>query len=259
MPAKKKKVVKEKLVKESMGAQAEVPEGTLRLECVEGKSRKFWQIRLDDNKYEITFGKIGTAGQTQKKKLEDEWAVKWERDRLLGEKMRKGYSYVYTGKQPKVPAKPAQNTQLEAQIAKDPANDDNFAVYADWLHRYGCDASIKDVAPILDAKGLGKLKHLGLKNCQFGNEIIAALPKSKILKQLETLDLSMSHITTDVLKREVLPHKAAFAHLKSLDLHDCRLDKEGEKLARQLTKNVNVRDQDQPRNWEEYRYAAVGE
>jgi len=87
------------------------------------------------------------------------------------------------------------------------------------------------------------------------------LPKSKILKQLESLDLSMSHITTDVLKRDILPHKAAFSHLASLSLMRCRLDKEGEKLAKQLCKNVDVSRQDRPSEWEDedYRYAAVGE
>jgi len=49
--------------------------------------------------------------------------------------------------------------------------------------------------------------------------------------------------------------------LASLDLSRCRLDKEGEKLAKQLCKNVDVSRQDRPSEWEDedYRYAAVGE
>jgi uncharacterized protein (TIGR02996 family) len=468
------------------GEYVEVPKGAWRLEAVEGKSRKFWQIKLDGGSYEITFGKVGTPGQKQKKKFKDEWTAKMAHNELLREKTRKGYAYVYGGKPPKVPAKAAQNAQLEAQIAKDPSSDDNLVVYADWLQEqgdvrgelaglqmraakdkklakaadkmideyrayfwgplatyfdpkadesdyavaatwragwidelvltapseysdwsgpyvadvaelvrvvskldsarfvrslvitkpvaegefefqqavnelaklipalpclrrleigrfeymdselswshmgslhklwpvakhleylklragsmdlgkidlpecrefrvetgglsrasakaiasahwpkletlsvwygsdnYGCDATVKDVQPILDAKGLGKLKHLGLKNCEFGDEIFALLPKSKILRQLDTLDLSMSHITTEVLKRDVMPHKAAFSHLSHLDLSRCRLDKEGEKLAKTLCKKVDVASQDKPSDWEgdDYRYCAVGE
>jgi uncharacterized protein (TIGR02996 family) len=463
----------------------EVPPGAWRLEATEGKSRKFWQIKLDGKSYEITFGKVGTAGQKQKKKHKDEWNARMEYNELLREKTRKGYTYVYGGKHPKVAAKPAQNAQLEAQIVKDPHNDDNLAVYADWLQEqgdvrgelaglqlatkgkklskaaqklvdeyrtyfwgplavyydpkaseddravfatwragwidelelaapseygewkgpyvadvaelvryvgkldsarfvrsivitkpvadgefefqgavtelvklipslpclrrleigrfdyrdselswshmgslhklwplakhleyvklragsmelgkidlpecrefrletgglsrgsakavaaahwpkletlsvwfgsknYGGDTSEKDVQPILDAKGLSKVRHLGLKNCERGNEMFALLAKSKILKQLDTLDLSMSHITTTALKQDVLPHKAAFAHLSHLDLSRCRLDKEGEKLARTLCKKVELASQDKPSDWEggDYRYCAVGE
>ena len=126
---------------------------------------------------------------------------------------------------------------------------------------YGCDCTVKDVQPILDAKGLGKLKHLGLKNSQFGSDIAAAMPKSKIHRQLETLDLSMSHITTETIEK-LLPHKDAFAKLEHLDLSRCLLDDKGQKLAKQLAKSVNLERQ---RDWAdyaddpEYRYAGVGE
>jgi hypothetical protein len=127
---------------------------------------------------------------------------------------------------------------------------------------YGCTCTIAGVQPVLDGKGLGKLRHLGLQNSQFGDQIAAAIPKSKIIRQLETLDLSMSHITTEVVERDLLPHKAAFAKLSHLDLSRCLLDANGQKLAKQLAKTVNLERQ---RNWSdyaedpEYRYAAVGE
>lgn len=126
---------------------------------------------------------------------------------------------------------------------------------------YGCNCSIKDVQPILDAKGLGRLKHLGLKNSQFGADIAAAIPKSKIVRQLETLDLSMSHITTETIEK-LLAHKDAFAKLKHLDLSRCLLDDKGQKLAKQLAKTVNLehqRDRSYYADDPEYRYAAVGE
>jgi hypothetical protein len=85
--------------------------------------------------------------------------------------------------------------------------------------------------------------------------------QSKILRQLETLDLSMSHITTEVIERDLLPHKAAFAKLH-LDLSRCLLDDKGQKLAKQLAKTVNLehqRDKSDYLDDPEYRYAGVGE
>jgi uncharacterized protein (TIGR02996 family) len=51
--------------------------------------------------------------------------------------------------------------------------------------------TVKDIQPILDAKGLGKLTWLGITNFNFHKELVPALLASKILKQLKTLDLSM--------------------------------------------------------------------
>ena len=68
-------------------------------------------------------------------------------------------------------------------------------------------------------------------------------------------------MTTDVIER-LLPHKDAFGKLAHLDLSRCLLDARGQKLAKQLAKNVKVEGQ---RDWTdfaedpEYRYAAVGE
>ena len=126
---------------------------------------------------------------------------------------------------------------------------------------YGCTCSVRGMQPILDGKGLPRVKHLGLKNTQLGNEVFAEMPKSKILRQLETLDLSMSHITTDALERDVMPHADAFRNLAGLDLSRCLLDDRGKRLAKSLAKHVDVdyqrtRDDDEDGD---YRYAAVGE
>jgi uncharacterized protein (TIGR02996 family) len=122
---------------------------------------------------------------------------------------------------------------------------------------YGCSCTIDGLAPILDGSRFPKLRHLGLKNSQLGNEILEAVARSKIVRRLETLDLSMSHVTTDFLER----HAKALSHLRRLDLSRCRLDKAGEMLAQRLCKEVDVANQDTPRHWEPdgYRYCAVGE
>jgi hypothetical protein len=128
---------------------------------------------------------------------------------------------------------------------------------------YGGTCKVTGVSSILDGKQIPKLRHLGLKNSQFGNELFAAVARSKILRRLETLDLSMSHITTDALERDVMPHAKAFAHLKRLDLSRCLLDAKGMRLAKTLAKHVEFEYQrdraDTMDDDPEYRYAAVGE
>jgi uncharacterized protein (TIGR02996 family) len=132
---------------------------------------------------------------------------------------------------------------------------------------YGCDCQMKDLLPLLDKKHLPKVKHLGIANTTWGDELCKHWPSSKILAQLETLDLSRSHLTVSGMKL-LAAHADAFAHLTSLDLHECLLDKPAVKLAKTLCATVNVESQDdadeyQPpeeddtNDW--YRYTAVGE
>ncbi|MFP2906114.1 WGR domain-containing protein [Pyxidicoccus sp. 3LFB2] len=121
---------------------------------------------------------------------------------------------------------------------------------------YGAEGGVEDIQPILDAKGLPKLKSLGLCNSEFTDELCKVLPQSKVLPQLERLDLSKGTMS-DASARIFSENAAAFAHLKHLDLTENTLTDEGEKLVAKLCPSVaagNQREYD-----EEYRYAAVGE
>lgn len=60
-------------------------------ELVEGTSRRFWRIRQDGTDVTVSFGRIGTRGQTQVKQFPDEQRAKREVERLIAEKVRKGY------------------------------------------------------------------------------------------------------------------------------------------------------------------------
>ena len=62
-----------------------------RLEFVEGTSRKFWQIRRDGTDVVIAFGRIGTTGQSQRKPFVDGERAQAEIEKLVAEKLRKGY------------------------------------------------------------------------------------------------------------------------------------------------------------------------
>jgi predicted DNA-binding WGR domain protein len=63
------------------------------------KSDKFWAIEVQGNEFTVTYGKTGTNGQTQTKTFADAAACKKEADKLIAEKVKKGYAES-GGKQP---------------------------------------------------------------------------------------------------------------------------------------------------------------
>ncbi len=127
-----------------------------------------------------------------------------------------------------------------------------------WLgqENYGFESDVKDLQPIFDAKGLGNLRHLGLMNAEIVEEIVPALAKAKVLKQLETLDLSMGTLSEAGAKAFV-DHAGAFKHLKKINLADNILVAAELKQLKALGLNFEFGKQ---REFEpEYRYSAVGE
>ncbi|MFO0623038.1 MAG: STM4015 family protein [Polyangia bacterium] len=63
-----------------------------RFEMVEGSSSKFWQISVEGASYTVTYGRIGTAGTSKTTACASPDAAKTEADKLIAEKLRKGYS-----------------------------------------------------------------------------------------------------------------------------------------------------------------------
>src|SRR5262245_44220043 len=57
----------------------------------EGTSNKFWTIELDGSSHTVTFGRIGTAGQTQTKEFADDATARKAFEKLVAEKLKKGY------------------------------------------------------------------------------------------------------------------------------------------------------------------------
>jgi predicted DNA-binding WGR domain protein len=72
-------------------AHAPAPAVARRFEFVGGSSLKFWEISVPGNALTVRCGRIGTAGQSQTKTLADEATARREAERLIGEKIRKGY------------------------------------------------------------------------------------------------------------------------------------------------------------------------
>jgi predicted DNA-binding WGR domain protein len=62
-----------------------------RYEFSEGTSNKFWEINLSGKSFTTTYGKIGTGGQTTIKQFKSEAEAKKEYDKLVNEKVKKGY------------------------------------------------------------------------------------------------------------------------------------------------------------------------
>ncbi len=55
------------------------------------KSDKFWNIEVKGKSFIVAFGKTGTNGQSQEKKFDSEEKCRKEADRLVAEKLKKGY------------------------------------------------------------------------------------------------------------------------------------------------------------------------
>jgi uncharacterized protein (TIGR02996 family) len=126
-------------------------------------------------------------------------------------------------------------------------------------HNYGGNSKVKDVLPILEGKNLPALRHLGLMNCEYTDEICKALPGSGILAQLETLDLSLGTMS-DVGARAIADNQDAFSHLTSLVLSENFLTDAGIKALKGLGKKVNTASQKERYDWDEDgRYTSVGE
>lgn len=58
---------------------------------MDAKSSKFWNIELTGSSYTVTYGRIGTAGQSLTKSFPSEEAARKDADKLIKEKLGKGY------------------------------------------------------------------------------------------------------------------------------------------------------------------------
>jgi uncharacterized protein (TIGR02996 family) len=103
--------------------------------CGTEKSLKFWNITLQGKRFTVTFGKVGTAGQTQTKEFKDEAKAQKEHDKLVAEKLGKGY--VETT--PAFPARGSDSVRdaLEAAIRDNPDDLAAHSALADYLQEHG--------------------------------------------------------------------------------------------------------------------------
>lgn len=57
----------------------------------DGKSKKFWSISLSGNSHTVTYGRLGTKGQNRTKDFTTKTEAKKSYDRLIEQKLSKGY------------------------------------------------------------------------------------------------------------------------------------------------------------------------
>jgi len=57
----------------------------------DGSSDKFWRIRLEGTSFTVHYGRVGTNGQSQTKSFASESIAEKECDKLVAEKLKKGY------------------------------------------------------------------------------------------------------------------------------------------------------------------------
>jgi uncharacterized protein (TIGR02996 family) len=101
----------------------------------DGKSNKFWNIELQGTRFTVTFGKVGAAGQTQTKDFPDEEKAEKAHDKLIAEKLDKGY--VETTPTP-AQATPTPLLQaIEQGLVEDPDDLAAHAARADYLMEQG--------------------------------------------------------------------------------------------------------------------------
>jgi len=62
-----------------------------RFEFVGGNSAKFWEATVAQATVKVCFGKLNTAGQTQTKSFSDASAAQQHADKLVEQKLAKGY------------------------------------------------------------------------------------------------------------------------------------------------------------------------
>lgn len=103
----------------------------MRLELVEGTSKKFWEAELDGASVTVRWGRLGTDGQSKKHSFRDARAARAEHDALVESKLKKGYRRVDG------PPAPARDAKLEAAMFARPDDASAALVYADWLQSEG--------------------------------------------------------------------------------------------------------------------------
>jgi uncharacterized protein (TIGR02996 family) len=106
----------------------------------DAKSDKFWNIELKGNSFTVHFGRQGTKGRTQTREFASPAAAQKEHDKLITEKLAKGYVQTTLAAVPN-PAMPpraaALRSALEDALAANPDDLAAHMAYADHLQEQG--------------------------------------------------------------------------------------------------------------------------
>jgi uncharacterized protein (TIGR02996 family) len=124
----------------------------------DAKSHKFWTIEVSGAGFTVTYGKVGSAGQTQTKTFADPTKAQAEADKLIREKLKKGY----TETTPQATASQAE--AFEQALSADPNDLAGWCAYADYLTERGDPrGEIMQVQIALENESLPKGQRQSLK------------------------------------------------------------------------------------------------
>ncbi len=130
-----------------------------------------------------------------------------------------------------------------------------------WLgtDRYGGDATVDDIAPILDGSRFPALEYLGLRDAEIADAVAEAVAVAPILDRIATLDLSLGALSD--AGAAALLASPAVARLQKLDLHFhyCSEGMVAQLLALPLEVDASEPQEVDEYDGEVYRYVAVGE
>jgi uncharacterized protein (TIGR02996 family) len=107
------------------------------------------------------------------------------------------------------------------------------------VHEVNTDLAPAQVRSFLDGKWPASLKHLGLNSASLTTEMVEAICEGKLIKQLETLDLSGGNLN-DERAKVLISHKAKLAHLKELNLARNGLTKTGASAVEAAIKGAKI-------------------
>jgi uncharacterized protein (TIGR02996 family) len=153
----------------------------------DGKSNKFWNIELQGSRFTVTFGKVGSKGQSQTKEFADAQAAQKEAARLIAEKLRKGYQettpaaasseWKTAESEPKSPAAAGSDSvraALEAAVLANPDDRLAHSAYADYLQEQG-DPRGEFISVQLALEDTGEPPRL-LRRVGWGRDVGAFIP-----------------------------------------------------------------------------------
>jgi hypothetical protein len=130
-----------------------------------------------------------------------------------------------------------------------------------WLgtENYGGDSRPQDLAAILDGKRFPKLVTLALRNCEWADDLAAAVATAPILDRIKRLDLSMG--TLSDVGVDALVASPAVRGLQHINIEHHYVSDAGVAKLTALGIDVNAKDRKQPESYggEEHRYVAVSE
>jgi hypothetical protein len=124
---------------------------------------------------------------------------------------------------------------------------------------YGGDATVADLAPILDGGRFPALRQLGLRDSAIADEVAAAVARAPILGRIKVLDLSLGNLGD--AGAQALLEGPDVARLERLDIHHHYVSATLVDRLAALGVDLNADDRREPNEYggETYRYIAVSE